>query len=184
MSEMKQQALEDLRRLKHELKEQVSKHHLDFSSTDLELHDLSPFIPGFTSARAKALNQAVQNPSPSSSKAGSMAGSIADLASSYNLLTCSGPSPERTEALAACEKFKNTAKWVVDEYVDVIKNGSMKLLERKVENMADIQEAFERMGLTLFRLLNAGGQRDYDGDVGSMESSKTMDPKNMREGAR
>jgi hypothetical protein len=183
MSEMKQQALEDLRRLKHELKEQVSKHHLDFSSTDLELHDLSPFIPGFTSARAKALNQVVQNPSPSS-KAGSMAGSIADLASSYNLLTCSGPSPERTEALAACEKFKNTAKWVVDEYVDVIENGSMKLLERKVENMADIQEAFERMGLTLFRLLNAGGQRDYDGDVGSLESSKKMDPKNTREGAR
>jgi hypothetical protein len=184
MSEMKQQAVQDLRRLKHDLKEQVSKHHLDFSSTDLELHDLSPFIPGFTSARAKALNQAVQNPSPSSSKAGSMAGSIADLASSYNLLTCSGPSPERTEALAACEKFKNTAKWVVDEYVDVIKNGSMKLLERKVENMADIQEAFERMGLTLFRLLNAGGQRDYDGDVGSLESSKKMDPKNTREGAR
>ncbi|PMD16239.1 hypothetical protein NA56DRAFT_731526 [Hyaloscypha hepaticicola] len=184
MSEMKQQALQDLRRLKHELKEQVSKHHLDFSSTDLELHDLSPFIPGFASARAKAPNMVAQNPSASSSKAGSMATSIADLASSYNMLSLSGINPERTEALAACEKFKDTAKWVVDEFMDVIENGSMKLLERKVENMADIQEVFERMGLTLFRLLNAGGQRDYDSDVGSVESSKTMDPKNKREEAR
>jgi hypothetical protein len=184
MSEMKQHALEDLRQLKHELQEQVSKHHLDFSSTDLELHDLSPFIPGFTSARAKPPNIVDLNPSPSSSKAGSKAGSIADLASSYNFLTCSGLSPERTEALAACEKFKITAEWVVDEFIDVIENGSMNLLERKVENMADIQEAFERMGLTLFRLLNAGGQRDYDGDVGSMESSKTMHPKNTREKAK
>ena len=184
MSEMKQHALEDLQRLKYELKEQVSKHHLDFSSTDLELHDLSPFIPGFTSARAKAPNTVAQNPSPSSSKEGSMIGSFADLASSYNLLAGSGLNPDRTEALAACEKFKNTAMWVVDEYMDIIENGSMKLLERKVENIADIQEAFERMGLTLFRLLNAGGQRDYVGNVGSMENSKTIDPKNTREGAR
>jgi hypothetical protein len=50
--------------------------------------------------------------------------------------------------------------------------------------MADIQEAFERMGLTLFRLLNAGGQRDYDGNVGSVESSQTLDPKNTGEEAR
>ena len=183
MSEMKQHALEDLQRLKHELKEQVSKHHLDFSSTDLELHDLSPFIPGFTSARAKAPNMVAQNPSPSSSQAGSMIGSFADLASSYNLLAGSDLSPDRAEALAACEKFKTTAKWVVDEYMDIIENGSMKLLERKVENMADIQDAFERMGLTLFRLLNAGGQTDYVGNVGSMENSRTMDPKNTREGA-
>ncbi len=184
MSEVKQKALEDLRRLKYELKDQVSKHHLDFSSTDLEIHDLSPFIPGFTSTRAKALNVVAQNPSPSSSKADSKAGSIVDLASSYNILTCSGSSSERTEALAACEKFKVTATWVIDEFMDVIENGSMGLLERKVENMADIQEAFERMGLTLFRLLNAGGQRDYDGDVGSVENSTTMDPKNIRGGAR
>jgi hypothetical protein len=58
MTEMRQSAVESLSRLKSELKERVSKHHLDFSSTDLELHDLSPFIPGFTSACAKATHTA------------------------------------------------------------------------------------------------------------------------------
>jgi hypothetical protein len=152
MTEMKQSAVEDVHRLKSELKEQVSKHNLDFSSTDLELHDLSPFIPGFTSARAKATHTVTQKPSPSSSKSGSIAGR----STSFNLLVNSGLSPERTEALSACENFKGTVKWVVEEFTDIIEPGSMRALERKIENMGDIQEALERMGTRLFRLLNAG----------------------------
>jgi methylase of polypeptide subunit release factors len=83
------------------------------------------------------------------------------------MLVNSGLSTERTEALAACENFKDTVKWAVEEFTDIIEQGSMKALERKVKNIADIQEAFERMGTRLFKLLNAGNQRDYEGDVGS-----------------
>jgi hypothetical protein len=93
MTEMRERAFENLTHLKHELREQVLKHHLDFASMDLELHDLSPFIPGFTSARAKNL-QSLENPRSSFSIK-----PVADLSASSNLLVSSGLSPERTVVL-------------------------------------------------------------------------------------
>jgi hypothetical protein len=56
---------------------------------------------------------------------------------------------------------------VAKEFTDIIGNGSMKVLEERLGNMSDTQGAFERMETRLYRLLNAGGQRDYDGDIGS-----------------
>ena len=90
MTQTKEEVLEDLGQLKHELREQVLKHHLDFASTDLELHDLSPFIPGFTSARAKGPHSLAKTPEFSQKQ------SVADLSASFNLLTNSGVSPKRT----------------------------------------------------------------------------------------
>lgn len=163
MRSVKDKTLEDLGCLKTELREQILNHHLNFSSTDLEPHDLSPFIPNFTSARAKPAHATPTKPSPSSSNLGS----VASLSHSYNLLTNSSLSPERTKALAAIENFRDVVKTVADDFADILNQGSMKLLEEKVEKMAAVQEAFERMGMRLYRLLNAGGQRDYKGDLGS-----------------
>ena len=56
---------------------------------------------------------------------------------------------------------------VACDFAGVIGNGSIKVLEERVAEMANIQEAFERMGTKLYQLLNAGSQRDYEGDVGS-----------------
>jgi hypothetical protein len=66
MSELKEDAMRDLQLLKAELKEQILKQHLAFSSMDLELHDLAPFIPGFTSAQARATDSKPKRPSLSS----------------------------------------------------------------------------------------------------------------------
>jgi hypothetical protein len=52
---MRKAVLADLYQSKDELKKQVSQHHMVFASADLEIHDLSLFLPGFTSARAKGL---------------------------------------------------------------------------------------------------------------------------------
>jgi hypothetical protein len=161
LAEMKKAALADLHQLKDELKKQVSQHHMDFASTDLEIHDLSPFIPGFTSARAKGLKSLSRQSVTSSSK------SVADLSASFNLPVQSGLSPERTEALAAIEKFRDMVNSVAEDFTNVIGNGSMKILEERVEKMADVQDSFETMGTKLYRLLNSGGQRDYEGDVDS-----------------
>jgi hypothetical protein len=161
MTQMKEAALEDLGQLKCELREQLSKHDLDFTSTDLELHDLSPFIPGFTSARAKGPH-VIAKPQVSSSSQ-----SVEDLSISFNLLINSGLSPERTDALAAIKNFRNTVNSVTEDFADIIENGSMKVLEERVVKMADIQEAFERMVTEFYRLLNAGGQRGYEGNVGT-----------------
>lgn len=161
MTEMKEIALENLSHLKRELREQILKHHLDFASTDLELHDLSPFIPGFTSARAKGLQALAKTGSPS------LSSSAAELSASFNLLGSSGLSPERIEALAIVERFRDTVKAVADEITDIIENQPMKILEGKVEKLVDIQEYFERMRNRLYLLLNGGGQKYYDRDVGS-----------------
>ena len=161
MTQTKEEVLEDLGQLKHELREQVLKHHLDFASTDLELHDLSPFIPGFTSARAKGPHSLAKTPEFSQKQ------SVADLSASFNLLTNSGLSPKRTEALAAIENFRDTVNSVACDFAGVIGNGSIKVLEERVAEMANIQEAFERMGTKLYQLLNAGSQRDDEDDVGS-----------------
>ncbi|PMD64658.1 uncharacterized protein K444DRAFT_625322 [Hyaloscypha bicolor E] len=161
MTQTIEEALEDLGQLKHELREQVLKHHLDFASTDLELHDLSPFIPGFTSARAKGPHPLAKTPESSRKQ------SVADLSASFNLLTDSGLSPKRIEALAAIENFRDTVNSIACDFADIIGNGSMKALEERVVEMANIQEAFERMGIRLYRLLNAGSQQDYEGNVDS-----------------
>jgi hypothetical protein len=163
MGDMKNKALEDLGHLKSDLREQILQHHLNFSSTDLELHDLSPFIPGFTSAQAKSRQQI----SVKSSASPSTSGSVADLSTSYNLLINSVLTPERTEALTAVENFRDTVNTVAEEFAEILSHGSMRTLEEKVEKMADIQEAVQRMGTGLYRLLNTRGQRDYEGDVGS-----------------
>jgi len=165
LAEMRVGALVDLHQLKDELRNQVSRHHLDFASTDLELHDLSPFIPGFTSARAKGIQSLTTRSASSSTK------SVADLSASFNLLVSSGLSPERTEALAAIEKFRDSAKSVAQEFTDLIGNGSMSVLDEKVHKIADVQEALETMGTGLYRLLNAGGTRDHEGG-GSSEKMK------------
>ena len=161
MTKMKEGAVDELGQLKLALREQVLKHHLEFASTDLELHDLSPFIPGFTSERAKDPHSVAKTEVACSSQL------FVDLSASFNLLTNSGLSPERTEALAAIDKFRGTVNSVADEFADIIGNGSMKVLEERVLKMANIQDEFQRMGTRLYRLLNAGGQRDYDGGVGS-----------------
>jgi len=161
LATMRVAALVDLHQLEDELRNQVSQHHLDFASTDLELHDLSPFIPGFTSARAKGLQSLATNSASFSTK------SVAGLSASFNLLVASTVSPERTEALAAIEKFKETTNMVAKEFTDLIGIGSMNVLEERVQKLADIQEAFETMGATLYRLLNAGDQRDHGDKVDS-----------------
>ncbi len=56
---------------------------------------------------------------------------------------------------------------IAEDFTTNICNGSMKILEEKVEKMADVQDSFETMGTKLYRLLNTGGQRDFEGDVGS-----------------
>jgi hypothetical protein len=156
MNRMNNEALKELRLLKLELREQIPKPHLEFSSKDLDLHDLSPFIPGFTSARAKAPNRGVKR---------SLVGELSSSSMKDSIIVKSNICPERAEALAVIQSFRDKVNSVVEEFAGIVSHGWMKMLEQSVEKMPEIQDAFEDMGTKLFLLLNSGGQRDYEGHV-------------------
>jgi len=73
--------------------------------------------------------------------------------------------PERAEALAVIQSFRDKVNSVVEEFAGIVSHRSMKMLEQSVEKMPEIQDAFQDMGTKLFLLLNSGGQRDYEGHV-------------------
>jgi hypothetical protein len=154
MSEMKEDAMRDLQLLKAELKEQILKQHLAFSSMDLELHDLALFIPGFTSAQARATDSKPKRPSLSSGQGIEESSYL----SRGNPLVISDISSERVDALAAVENFRDLVNKVSEELTDIVDRGSLEVLEKQVEKISGIQEAFESMGKKLLTLLYTGCQ--------------------------
>ena len=95
---MKEEVLSGLSALKRKLREQIRGLHLEFTRTDLEFHDLSPFIPGFTLARAKIAIRPKRE-APSSSQSGDPL--------KERILVNVSISSERLEALEAWEAIEN-----------------------------------------------------------------------------
>jgi hypothetical protein len=136
MTKAKDEALRGLDALVATIRQNITTNHL--TSTDLELHDLCPFIPGFTTAQTKLPKIRKAKMSPTSSWS---AASHPPTATNSNCANV-GLSQDRLQALTAVELFRDMVNLIVDDFSDAVQNTSLDSLKQKVENLSAILDSF------------------------------------------
>jgi hypothetical protein len=147
MTKAKDEALSRLDALVETVRQNTTTQHL--TSTDLELNDLCPFIPGFTTAQTKSPKIREAKASPTSSWSASSHPLTASTSNCANVAL----SQDRLQALAAVELFKDKVNLVVDDFSEALQNNSLDNLKRKAESLSDILDSFELMGSTVSNLI-------------------------------
>jgi hypothetical protein len=160
MAKAKDEALRGLDALVATGRQNITTHHL--TSTGLELHDLCPFIPGFTSTRTKSPKIREVKISPTSSSSAASHPLTASTSKSAN----AGLSQDRLQALTVVELFRDKVNLVVNDFSEALRDTSLDGLKQKVENLSDILDIFEIMGTEVSNLLHNG---EYEGGVDNGE---------------
>jgi hypothetical protein len=156
MTKAKDEALSGLDALGATVRQNITTQHL--TSTDLELNDLCPFIPGFETAQTESPNIREAKTSPTSSW---LASSHPLTASTSNWANV-GLGQDRLQALAAVELFRDKVNLVVDDFSEALQNNSLDNLKQKVESLSDILDSFEIMGTTVSNLIQIN---EHEGGV-------------------
>jgi len=160
MTKAKDEALRGLDALVVTVRQNITTHHL--TSTDLELHDLCPFIPGFTTARTKSPKIRDAKMSPTSSWSAASHSLTASTSKSTNV----GLSQHRLQALTAVDVFRDKVNLVVDDFSEALQNTSLDKLKQKVENLSEILDSFEIMSTEVTNLLH---NDEHEGEVDNGE---------------
>lgn len=162
-------ALRDLESLKFELLAHIKDPQLYSPAAENELHDLAPFIPGFTSTKKTAMPKDVERTDDKGKNAQMTEGNHAMkdskliAASKFELDKRQSMSLLKLAALSAIDQYLEKAKIAVQLYNDIISDESLHDLSEHSSGMLEIQDAFEAMGDKIFELLEAEGRaEDYD----------------------
>jgi hypothetical protein len=156
MTKAKDEAVRGLDALVARVRQKITKHHL--TSTDLELHDLCLFIPGFTSAGTKSpkIRDAKISSTSSWSTASHPFTAITSKSANMEL------SQDRLQALTAVELFRDNINLIVDDFSKALQDSSLDSLKQKVESLSDILDSFEIMGTEVSSLLH---RDEHEGGV-------------------
>lgn len=161
--------LNDLDSLKFELLAHIKDPQLFLPAAENELHDLAPFIPGFTSTKKTVMPKDIDQIDDRTKEPVLMEGQLA--IKEKALITASEPELNKIEtmsslklaALNAIDQYLEKAKIATRLYNDIISDDSLHDLSEHSSGMLEIQDAFEEMGNMIFDLLEAERKaEDYD----------------------
>jgi hypothetical protein len=136
MMKMKEEAVADLDSLKYELLEQVNASSQSYDK-EYEFHDLTPFIPGFTSTRNKERKDDWEAMAERD-----------DIPGEEQLL-----SPTKKAALSAIDTYLEKARIAIELRKNIVEDDALEDLRGNLDRILDIQTAFNALEDKIFGLL-------------------------------